>query len=107
MKKLSILIAIGLIATLGTGHAREVVHKGDVVVVPLRGEISPSLLMFLRRAEKAAESNGAAAIIFEMNTYGGRPGTSEENTNAPNHAPTPTYNFFNTHARSAALSPLP
>src|SRR5438045_6466865 len=101
MKKLSILIAIGLIATLGTGHAREVVHKGDVVVVPLRGEISPSLLMFLRRAEKAAESNGAVAIIFEMNTYGGRLDAAEEITNALNHATIPSYTFINSNAGSA------
>src|SRR5437762_7931884 len=72
MKKLSILVLTAVLATLGTGQAREVIHKGDVVVVPLRGEISPSLLMFLRRAEKVAESSGASAIIFEMNTYGGR-----------------------------------
>src|SRR5260221_6269823 len=71
MKKLSILVLIAVLATLETGQAREVIHKGDVVVVPLRGEISPSLLMFLRRAEKVAESSGASAIIFEMNTYGG------------------------------------
>src|SRR5438067_12664023 len=72
MKKLSILVLTAVLATLGTGQAREVVHKGDVVVVALRGEISSSLLMFLRRAEKVAESNGAGAIIFAMNTYGGR-----------------------------------
>src|SRR2546423_12231679 len=101
MKKLSILIAIGLIATLGTGHAREVVHKGDVVVVPLRGEISPSLLMFLRRAEKAAESNSASAIIFEMNTYGGRLDSAEEISSALNRATIPTYAFINSNAGSA------
>ncbi len=39
-----------------TSQARDVIHKGDVVVVPLHGEVSPSLLMFLRRAEKAAEA---------------------------------------------------
>src|SRR5207249_7950518 len=55
-----------------TSQARDVIHKGDVVVVPLRGEVSPSLLMFLRRAEKAAEGSGASAMIFEMDTYGGR-----------------------------------
>src|SRR5437588_3300442 len=101
MKKLSILIAIGLIATLGTGHAREVVHKGDVVVVPLRGEISPSLLMFLRRDEKAAESNSASAIIFEMNTYGGRLDSAEEISSAINRATIPTYTFINSNAGSA------
>jgi len=86
---------------LGTAEAREVVHKGDVVVVPLRGEISPSLLMFLRRAEKVAESNGAIAIIFEMNTYGGRLDAAEEITSALNHATVPTYTFINSNAGSA------
>src|SRR5205807_6846152 len=55
----------------------------------------------LRRAEKAAESNSAAAIIFEMNTYGGRLDTAEEITSALNHATVPTYTFINTNAGSA------
>ena len=101
MKKLSILVLIAVLATLETGQAREVIHKGDVVVVPLRGEISPSLLMFLRRAEKVAESSGASAIVFEMNTYGGRLDSAEEITSALNHATIPTYTFINSNAGSA------
>src|ERR1700736_1884419 len=101
MKKLSILILITVLSTLEIGQAREVIHKGDVVVVPLRGEVSPSLLMFLRRAEKAAENNGASAIIFEMNTYGGRLDSSEEITSVLNHATIPTYTFINSNAGSA------
>ncbi len=101
MKKLSILVLIAVLATLETGRAREVIHKGDVVVVPLRGEISPSLLMFLRRTEKVAESSGASAIIFEMNTYGGRLDSAEEITSALNHATIPTYTFINSNAGSA------
>ena len=101
MKKLSILVSIAVLATLGTGQAREVIHKGDVVVVPLRGEISPSLLMFLRRAEKVAESSGASAIVFEMNTYGGRLDSADEITSALNHATVPTYTFINSNAGSA------
>src|SRR5438128_5623062 len=97
---LSILAAAALVAST-SAHAREVIHKGDVVVVPLRGEISPSLLMFLRRAEKAAENSGAAAIIFEMNTYGGRLDTAEEITSVLNHATIPTYTFINSNAGSA------
>jgi len=89
------------LAQAGIAQAREVVHKGDVVVVPLRGEISPSLLMFLRRAEKVAESNSASAIIFEMNTYGGRLDAAEEITSALNHASVPTYTFINSNAGSA------
>ena len=101
MKKLSILVLIAVLATLETGQAREVIHKGDVVVVPLRGEISPSLLMFLRRAEKVAESSDANAIVFEMNTYGGRLDSAEEITSALNHATIPTYTFINSNAGSA------
>ena len=101
MKKLSILGLIAMSAIVQNVCARDVIHKGDVVVVPLRGEISPSLLMFLRRAEKLAESNGASAIIFEMNTYGGRLDSAEEITSVLNHAKIPTYAFINTNAGSA------
>ncbi len=53
MKKLSILLLLIILWTQGI-QARDIVHKGDVVVVPLRGEISPSLLMFLRRGDRPA-----------------------------------------------------
>src|SRR5260370_21436485 len=106
MKKLLIL-ALTIFATLELGQAREVIHKGDVVVVPLRGEISPSLLMFLRRAEKVAESNGASAIIFEMNTYGGRLDAAEENTHALNHPTLPPYSIIKSNVGNARpLTPL-
>ena len=81
--------------------ARDVIHKGDIVVVPLRGEVSPSLLTFLRRTEKAAENSGASAIIFEMNTYGGRLDSAAEITSALNRATIPTYTFINSNAGSA------
>jgi membrane-bound serine protease (ClpP class) len=97
---LSILAATALALPTTTGAA-EVIHKGDVVVVPLRGEISLSLLMFLRRAEKLAETSGASAIIFEMNTYGGRLDAAEGITNVLNRATIPTYTFINTNAGSA------
>jgi membrane-bound serine protease (ClpP class) len=100
MKTFSILLT-AIFAILGNAHARDVIRKGDVVVVPLRGEISPSLLMFLRRAEKLAETNDASAIIFEMNTYGGRLDAAEEITSVLNHATIPTYAFINSNAGSA------
>jgi membrane-bound serine protease (ClpP class) len=82
-------------------QGREVIHKGDVAVVPLRGEVAPSLLAFLRRAVKTAESNEASAIIFEMNTYGGRLDTAADIVNALNQTKIPTYTFINTNAGSA------
>jgi membrane-bound serine protease (ClpP class) len=77
------------------------IARGDVVVVPLHGEISPSLAIFLRRAEKAAEGAGASAIIFDMDTYGGRLDAAEEITGILNHATIPTYTYINSNAGSA------
>src|SRR4051812_5051707 len=82
-------------------QARDEIHKGDVVVVPLQGEVSPPMFLFLRRVQKAAESAGASAIIFEMNTYGGRLDSAEQITNLLNRATIPTYTFINTNAGSA------
>jgi len=67
----------------------------------LRGEVAPSLLAFLRRAVKTGESNEAAAIIFDMNTYGGRLDTAADVVNVLNQAKIPTYTFINTNAGSA------
>src|SRR5437660_6651103 len=104
MKKILLFLVIACVSCglnqPAVAGARAVIHKGAVVVVPLRGEVSPSLLMFLRRAEKAAENNGAAAIIFEMNTYGGRLDTAEEITSVLNHATIPTYTFINSNPGS-------
>jgi membrane-bound serine protease (ClpP class) len=100
-KSLSILALTWCLTTITPAHAREVIHKGDVVVVPLRGEVGPSLLAFLRRAVKTAESNEASAIIFDMNTYGGRLDTATDIVNALNQTKIPTYTFINTNAGSA------
>ena len=86
---------------IASANAREIVHKRDVVVVPLRGEVSPSLLAFMRRGVKTAESNEASAIIFNMNTYGGRLDAAADIVNALNQAKIPTYTFINTNAGSA------
>ena len=81
--------------------AAEVIKTGDTVVVPLQGEVSPSLVTFLRRATKAAEAGQSSAIVFEMNTYGGRLDSAEEITNILNRIKIPTYTFINSNAGSA------
>src|SRR6516164_3208758 len=100
------IFAIGVCSVFVLGvavsaSARETIHKGDVVVVPVHGEVSPSLLTFLRRAVKTAESNEASAIIFDMNTYGGRLDAAADIVNALNQTKIPTYTFINTNAGSA------
>ena len=102
MKRLrSLLVIILLFAAVTHVQGRDAIHQGDTVVVPLNGEISPSLFLFLRRVEKAAENAGAAAIIFEMNTYGGQLDSAEKITGVLNHATIPTYAYINSNAGSA------
>jgi membrane-bound serine protease (ClpP class) len=101
MKRVVFLLAALLISAPLARAARTDIHKGDIVVVPLAGEVSPSMFLFLRRVLKEAESDGAAAIIFEMNTYGGRLDSAEEITKLLNRATIPTYTFINTNAGSA------
>src|SRR5216110_1602240 len=97
---ISICVAC-VLSVAAPATASETIHKGDVVVVPLHGEVAPSLLAFLRRAVKTAESNEASGIVFDMNTYGGRLDTATEIVNALNQIKIPTYTFINTNAGSA------
>jgi membrane-bound serine protease (ClpP class) len=98
----AILVAATLFLQLPASvQGRELISKEDIVVVPLRGEVAPSLLAFLRRAIKTAERNEASAIIFDMDTYGGRLDTATDIVNALNQTKVPTYTFINTNAGSA------
>jgi membrane-bound serine protease (ClpP class) len=82
-------------------EAREMIRSGDSVVIPLRGEISTPLHLFLRRGIKLAEANRAGAIVLEMDTYGGRLDAAEEMTSALNRVSIPTYTFIDSNAGSA------
>src|SRR5256714_14582169 len=86
--RLSVLV-LGLAAVVPAAHAREVVRKGDTVIVALSGEISPPLHLFLRRAGKAAENARASADIIHKNTYGGRPAAAARTISVLNRHPTP------------------
>src|SRR3954462_10462875 len=102
MRRLLLLCAsLILVAPESLLQARDVVRKGDVAVIPLSGEISGSLAAFVRRTSKEAETTGASAIIFEMNTYGGGLEAAEEISNVLNKATIPTYTFINSNAGSA------
>ncbi len=96
-----LLLLVGLAVLPKSGEAREVVRKGDTVVIPLNGEIAPATHLFLRRAVKAAENAGAGAIVIEMNTYGGRLDAAADITGVLNRTTIPTYTFINTNAGSA------
>src|SRR4030095_8065481 len=102
MRLFSIIICVAFaLGIAAQARATETIHKGDIVVVPVHGEVAPSLLTFLRRAVKTAEGNNASAIVFDVNTYGGRLDTATEIINALNQIKIPTYTFINTNAGSA------
>ncbi len=87
--------------SLGTAEAREVIDAGRRRGRSAARRISPSLALFLRRAQKTAEAEGASAIVFDMNTYGGRLDSAEKITDILNHSTIPTYTYINTNAGSA------
>src|SRR5438309_9500422 len=93
------LLCIAMLAPVV--QAREIIRKGDTVIIPLRGEVSPALYLFLRRGIKLAESAEASAIVIEMNTYGGRLESGEEITGALKRVTIPTYTFNDSNAGSA------
>ena len=103
MKTLLSLLVVVLACAGGAPHAnaRDEIRKGDVVVVPLQGEVSESMFLFLRRVQKAAETGDASALVLDMNTYGGRLDSAEKITNLLHQAKIPTYTFINTNAGSA------
>lgn len=96
-----VLLFLVLAVLTAPSQARDVIKKGDTVVVPLDGEISPPMHLFLRRAVKAAESAGAGAIVIEMNTYGGRLDSAGDIVGVLNRTTLPTYTFINSNAGSA------
>ncbi|OGS37695.1 MAG: hypothetical protein A2293_07590 [Elusimicrobia bacterium RIFOXYB2_FULL_49_7] len=49
-----------------------VICFSKVIIIPIDGEIDPALLTFLKRAVAEAEKQHPEAILFEINTFGGR-----------------------------------
>jgi membrane-bound serine protease (ClpP class) len=52
--------------------AAETSSEAPVFVIPVNEEISPFLVVFLKRSILKAEAAEASLIIFEINTFGGR-----------------------------------
>lgn len=72
-----------------------------VYQIPIKDMIEPSLLYIMRRGMKEAESAGADAIVFVMDTPGGRVDTTEEIIRLIEAIKLPTYTFVEHNAISA------
>lgn len=102
MRVLALFLGLFLTAQpIFAAEKEAVVHAGDVVVVPLKGEISEAQFLFLRRALKTAETEKAAAFIIDMDTYGGSLAAAVKILDLLHKSTLPTYTYVNSNAGSA------
>ena len=69
--------------------------------VPVQGTIELGLAPFVERSVKEARDAGAAAVVLELETPGGRVDAAERIANAVGDSEIPVYAFINRHAYSA------
>ena len=76
-------------------------HPDVVYRVPIDGIIDLGLPPFIERAIKEAENNNAKAIVFDINTFGGRVDAATQIKDAILGSEIPTIAFINRRAISA------
>jgi len=77
------------------------VGGGTVYRIPVTGVVEMGLAPFIERSLREAESAGAAAVILDVDTPGGRVDAAEQIVDAIADADTPVYAFVNRRALSA------
>lgn len=77
------------------------VYSGDVWVIPVNGDIELGLAAFVERAVDEAVASGAALILIEVNTFGGRVDAATEIRDKLLGADIPTAAFVTDRAWSA------
>lgn len=99
------LLTIGVLALLlALGAAKDLRGQSDLKVVyvaPVEGLIDLGLAPFVRRVLDQAAGGGAAAVILEINTFGGRVDGAVLIRDALLNARVPTVAFVNKRAISA------
>ncbi|MEI6564232.1 MAG: NfeD family protein [bacterium] len=74
---------------------------GKVYIIPIHDEIDTALIYVISRGLDEAEDEGAEAIIFDIDTPGGRVDAAEKILNMLRGVKTPTYTLVNPNAISA------
>jgi membrane-bound serine protease (ClpP class) len=100
LRQLLALFCIALAVVSVATEQRTAAGK-HVYVVPVEGIIDLGLAPFIKRIVKQAESDGAAAVILEINTFGGRVDAAVLIRDALLEAKVPTVAFVNKRAISA------
>jgi membrane-bound serine protease (ClpP class) len=88
-------------ASFGMAAGQGTPPRGAVYRVPVSGVIEMGLAPFVERTIREAEAAGAAAIILDIETPGGRVDAAERIVNAVRNTPVPVYAFVNLRAFSA------
>lgn len=102
MTRRSAALAAALVASLAAvalparGHAQTTVY-----VVPVEGVIEMGLAPFIERSLREAAAAGAAAVILDIDTPGGRVDSAERIGDAVSDSPVPVYALVNRRAFSA------
>lgn len=79
-------------------------ESGDeVYIIPITGEINKASYNFLNQTMDKLYEAGAKAIIFEIDTYGGRIDQAENIKNLIISSPIPTISYVNNKAESAGV----
>ncbi len=77
---------------------------GTVYVIPIEGEINAAVYQYVRQTIEEVEMDpDASAIIFEIDTYGGRVDAAEDLSPMMMGTDLPTISFVNTRAISAGV----
>lgn len=94
-----LLFALGLLWPVAAPVAQDV--RPVVYVVPIEGVIDLGLAPFVARVLAEAEKTGAAAVILDVNTFGGRVDAAVQIRDSLLKARVPTVAFVNKRAISA------
>lgn len=97
-----LLVAAGVLATFASTSSQEERPAAPVVfVAPIDGIIDLGLAPFIERVLKEAADAGAAAVVLEINTFGGRVDAAVQIRDALLNSPVRTVAFVNKRAISA------
>ena len=81
--------------------AAPVAGQRQVVRVPVTGIVEMGLAPFIERVVEEAEATGAAAVVLDIETQGGRVDAALRITSAVSRSNVPVYAFVNMYAYSA------
>ncbi len=98
------LVLVSIFLMLGAGlfpsYGQEA-KSGIVYVIPIHETIDLGLAFFVKRSLRSAEGAGAAAVVLDVNTFGGRVDAAVEIRDALDESEIPTTAYINKRAISA------